>query len=73
VSIRTIVDLLSEISGIHPEVLLDPARTRTDDAPKIVGSSARLRSATGWKPEVPLRTTLGDLLAYWEDRLRLSA
>lgn len=28
-------------------------------------SCAKLRAATGWKPEVPLATTLSDLLDYW--------
>ena len=72
VAIREVLETLCELSGLHIDVRRDPARARQNDVPKIIGSAARLRAATGWSPGIPLRQTLSDLLTYWEERLRTS-
>ena len=72
VAIREVLETLCELSGLHIDVRRDPARARQNDVPKIIGSAARLRAATGWSPGIPLRQTLSDLLTYWENRLRTS-
>ena len=51
------------------EVETDPALLRPADVPRFVGSADRLRSMTGWIPETPIETTLGDLLEDWRARL----
>jgi GDP-4-dehydro-6-deoxy-D-mannose reductase len=38
---------------------------RAHEVQEIRGSSAALRAATGWKPEVPLERTLADTIAWW--------
>jgi GDP-4-dehydro-6-deoxy-D-mannose reductase len=63
VSIQKILQDLISLSGVDVEVELDPARQRPSDVPKIVGSSAALTKATGWKPERRLGETLRDMLA----------
>jgi GDP-4-dehydro-6-deoxy-D-mannose reductase len=73
VAIREILETLCELSGVDIDVNRDPARTRHNEIPKIIGSAARLRAATGWLPKIPLRQTLSDLLDYWENRIRNSA
>jgi GDP-4-dehydro-6-deoxy-D-mannose reductase len=70
ISIREILEILFEFGGIHPEVIPDPARIRKNEIPKIAGDSTRLFRETGWKSRIPIRQTLADLLAYWEQRLR---
>lgn len=69
VSIRSLLDTLCDIAGIEVEIATDPLRLRANENPIVVGSSRRLREATGWAPNIPLRQTLEDLLAYWLKRL----
>jgi nucleoside-diphosphate-sugar epimerase len=35
---------------------------------EIRGSVDRLMGATGWRPEIPLATTLADTVAWWRER-----
>ncbi|MBA2280309.1 MAG: GDP-mannose 4,6-dehydratase [Acidimicrobiia bacterium] len=54
----------------HPmRLTTDPDRQRPIDVPVLRGDSSRLRQATGWKPEIPLDTTLTDVLADWRARV----
>ena len=64
VSIRTIVDRLVALSGLTVDIAVDPSRLRTSDLPVVVGDTNRLRSLTGWQPEIPLERTLSDV---WQD------
>lgn len=73
IPIRRILDTLLEIAGVTAEIVLDPERQRADDVPEIVGSPARLQSATGWHPNITLGKTLNDLLVYWEEQIRAKA
>jgi GDP-4-dehydro-6-deoxy-D-mannose reductase len=34
-----------------------------------VGDPRKVREATGWEPEIPLETTLRDLLDHWRERV----
>jgi GDP-4-dehydro-6-deoxy-D-mannose reductase len=65
-------DLLTTLVGLSRlqiEVRQDPARMRPADIPVVVGDPARIRSETGWQPEVPIDQTLSDLLDYWRSAL----
>jgi GDP-4-dehydro-6-deoxy-D-mannose reductase len=66
VSIRDVLDRLVDASGLDVEISEDPARMRPADVPIVRGSYARLRSLTGWEPEIPLDETLRDV---WTDAL----
>jgi len=65
-SIREMLDRLVEASGLEVEISEDPSRMRPADVPVVQGSSARLRSLTGWEPEIPLDDTIRDI---WADAL----
>jgi nucleoside-diphosphate-sugar epimerase len=61
-----IVDLLtmfSRITGHSPRIERDPVRIRADDRPVVVGDSAKLRSATGWRPAISLAQSVREMLA----------
>jgi GDP-4-dehydro-6-deoxy-D-mannose reductase len=73
VPVKKILECLCEISGVKLTVLPDPARLRSNEIPKILGDATRLRTATGWKPTIPLEQTLNDIFLYWEDIVRRSA
>lgn len=63
VSLRSVVDELVHGSGLDVEVRVDPERLRPIDAPRIVGDSTQIRSATGWQPEIGLAATISDVYA----------
>ena len=63
-SVRDVVGMLEEISGMHPEVVTDSSKLRKSDFDLLAGKSDRLRKTFGWKPEIPFRQTLTDLYQY---------
>ena len=66
-----LVTLFQEITGITVEVVRDENRVRSNEPPGVVGSSERLRRATGWVPTIPFEKTMRDVYFYWRDVLRL--
>jgi GDP-4-dehydro-6-deoxy-D-mannose reductase len=46
-----------------------PQMKRPIDVPTIVADTTRIRSATGWTPEIPLEQTLTDTLEYWRKQV----
>jgi GDP-4-dehydro-6-deoxy-D-mannose reductase len=63
VSIQEIADRLLASATRPIRLVTDPELVRPVEVPRLVGSNARLRAATGWAPEIPLDTTLADVLA----------
>lgn len=68
-SIGQLLNILLRQSEVRVTVEVDPGRLRTADIPKLVGSHRRFTAATGWEPMIPLEETLGDLLAWWRERV----
>jgi GDP-4-dehydro-6-deoxy-D-mannose reductase len=62
----TLVSLASRPIRLEP----DPALSRPADVPVLRGDASRLHALTGWKAEIPLETTLADLLDDWRRRIR---
>jgi GDP-4-dehydro-6-deoxy-D-mannose reductase len=62
ISIQEVADHL--VDGARRPVRLapDPALLRPVDLPVLRGDASRLRDATGWVPEIPIETSLSDLL-----------
>ena len=68
---RTGHDILSGLlaaADCKAEVKPDPDKMRPSDNPLIYGSHQKLTDATGWQPEIPLETTLADVIADWRGR-----
>lgn len=61
-SLRSILNGLLEIAGIEATVQVDPERLRPAEQRRVVGDPSKIRAATGWAPEIPLDTTLRDIL-----------
>ena len=69
-AIRRILDILLELAKTPDiSIQLDPDRLQPADVPIQVGDSTRLRALTGWKPAIPLRQTLQDVLDFWRQRI----
>jgi GDP-4-dehydro-6-deoxy-D-mannose reductase len=71
-AIRQILDGLCARVRVPVRVEVDPSRLRPNDTPVLVGSPERLRSETGWEPEIPFDRMLDDLLDYWRGEVARS-
>ena len=69
VSVSHVLETLIGLAGLAVEVQTDPRRQNSSDTPCLYGSHARLTADTGWQPRIPLRQSLADALADWEERL----
>jgi GDP-4-dehydro-6-deoxy-D-mannose reductase len=70
VAIREMADTLIALSSTKMDVVLDPERLRPVDVPILQGDNTKLRTATGWTPEIPLEQTLSDVLDWWRENLK---
>jgi GDP-4-dehydro-6-deoxy-D-mannose reductase len=69
VSIQEIAGHLLARATRPIRLVTDPGLMRPVDVPRLVGSNARLRAATGWAPGIPLDQTLADVLQSARDAL----
>lgn len=65
---QEVLELILEKAGSNATVEQDPARMRPSDTPDIYGSHEKLTADTGWQPEIPLETTIADIIADWRSR-----
>lgn len=63
ISIGTLAQRLLAVAEVDFAFEPDPALMRPVDVPVLVGDNSRLRSATGWKPQIALDDTLRDVLS----------
>lgn len=62
---RSVLDALAARSKVEVLIETDPALMRPSDTPLMLGDSTKLRTETGWHPQIPFDQTLDDLLNYW--------
>ncbi len=66
-----IEEVLQELLRLSPakvRIEPDPARMRPSDVLLLKGDNSKFVAQTGWRPQIPLKTTLKDLLEYWRER-----
>ncbi|WP_447585100.1 GDP-mannose 4,6-dehydratase [Pseudoxanthomonas mexicana] len=63
--VRELVERVVAAARVPIAVETDPALLRPSDEKVIFGDSSRLVARTGWRQEVDIATTLGDMIAYW--------
>lgn len=68
-SIGALVNAFTVRARSAVTIVQDPDRLRPNDAPLLVGDHSRLTADTGWTPQIPLETTVDDLLDYWRQRV----
>lgn len=71
-SVAGCLRLMQRMARIPLRAVTDPGRSQANDVPVQVGSAAKLRRDTGWRPRIPLRRSLSDLLDYWRCEVRSS-
>ena len=69
VSVRSILDILLDISSIAARIKRDPKLFREEKPLRVCGDNSLLALRTGWRPQIPLKQTLGDLLNYWRENI----
>jgi GDP-4-dehydro-6-deoxy-D-mannose reductase len=62
VAISELADQLLAMAHREMRMVIDPDLLRPVDIPVLIGDSSKLRAATGWQPEIPIPTTLKDLM-----------
>lgn len=67
--ISEVLDMLIEIAGVEVKVTKDQARMRPSDVPVLQGDSSKFSTLTGWKPKIPFKKTLTDLVEFWRRAL----
>jgi GDP-4-dehydro-6-deoxy-D-mannose reductase len=66
IAMAEVAALLLELAGADLRLETDADLVRPVDVPVLRGDAQRLRDTTGWRPVVPLATTLADVLTSWE-------
>lgn len=67
--VRRVIEGLAPLARVPVTFRSDPALRRDGEQPDLYGSPARLRADTGWRPEIPIDTTLADTLDWWRARV----
>lgn len=62
VSLKEIVDEIADLIGVSVTEKVNPEFIRPGDNKKIIGSFQKIENELGWKPVVPLRKTLQDMI-----------
>ena len=60
---KSVLDTLIQIAGHDIDIVEDPSRMRPASTPESVGDNAKLRSATGWEPQLSIDASLRDVYA----------
>ncbi|HCG00330.1 MAG TPA: GDP-mannose 4,6-dehydratase [Chloroflexi bacterium] len=69
-TLRDMLELMLKDSGVSAEIREDPSRRRLQEAPLLTGDASKLRSTTGWTPEVSFEQSVLDTLGYWRRRVQ---
>ncbi len=67
VSVRVgdILEMLVSLADTKVQIKKDPSLFRPIEVPEIICDNTKFVDLTGWKPEIPLETTLKETLDYW--------
>lgn len=68
-SIRSLLELLVQMSSVKIKLKIDPRRMRPSDVPILHGDALKFHECTGWEPTIPFEQTLRDILDYWRSRI----
>jgi GDP-4-dehydro-6-deoxy-D-mannose reductase len=66
---QEVLDLLLSMTDVPVEVEVDPQRLRPSDVPVLLSDCSKFKALTGWKPEIPFKQSLQDLLDYWREKV----
>lgn len=65
--ISEILSKLVSMSSSRIKIVKDKSLLRPNDNPELICDARKFTKLTGWKPTVPIETTLRDTLDYWRN------
>jgi len=63
-TMESILQMLIDLSTAEIKIEEDPERMRPSDLPTLVGSAAKFRTKTGWRPKIKMEQTLKDIIEH---------
>ena len=64
-AVKEIAEQLVGLAAFPMRLELDPGLLRPVDLKVLCGDNTKIRAHTGWAPQIPIETTLSDLLEFW--------
>lgn len=64
-SVKWILEELIKLSKVKIKIELEKSRLRPVDIPETICDYSKFKKVTGWKPKIPIETTLKDTLNYY--------
>jgi GDP-4-dehydro-6-deoxy-D-mannose reductase len=71
-SIQECADILLALARVPLTLEQQPSRARALEILEQVGDPTRIYQTTGWQPQLPLQSSLSDLLDDWRQRIALN-
>jgi GDP-4-dehydro-6-deoxy-D-mannose reductase len=68
VKISTVLDILIRYARVPLRVEIDPAKYRPVEIKSIVAGIGKIKNEVGWNAEIPLESSLIDILEYWRKK-----
>jgi len=67
-TMEDMLNTLLKLSKKEIAVQMDTRRCRLAEIPVLMGDNSKIRTTTGWEPEIPLEKTLENTLDYWREK-----
>ena len=67
ISIKDIIHLLKDITGIDVTIRSHKSKVRPIDVPSIIADVKKIEKDTGWKANITIRETLVELIEMWRE------
>jgi GDP-4-dehydro-6-deoxy-D-mannose reductase len=67
-SMRQVLDMAISLSSCNIKVCPHQRKLRSIDDPVYIGDNSKLKKL-GWEPQIPLETTLEDMLEHWRHQI----
>lgn len=68
-SVQELVEMMRELANLEFTVEQRPNLMRRCDEAVVAGDNTKFRNCCEWMPEIPITTTLRDMLEWWRARL----
>ncbi len=68
ISLHDVISRLVRILNMEIDITTDPDLVRPSDNKVIIGSNGKLKTVTGWSPQIGFEKSLTDIIDYWRAR-----